>query len=87
MKSSETAFTSRKGYAIFIDTVCDGSTPVLRSGDGEIVIFETEIEAQREVADHQMTRLQEFLDGEREFDDAMSVDEYVLPVMVRPGGV
>ena len=33
-----------------------------------------------------ITRLQEFIDGERDFDDAMSVEEYVAEVNVTPDG-
>jgi hypothetical protein len=50
------------------------------------VVFPTELEAQREIAGNQLTRVQEFLDGEREFFDAMEVDEFVLPVKVWPDG-
>ena len=39
-------------------------------------------EAQREIADHMITRIQEFLDGEREFEDAINVQEFVAPVSV-----
>jgi hypothetical protein len=33
-----------------------------------------------------MTRLQEFIDGEREFDDAMNAEEYIVEVDVCPDG-
>ncbi len=33
-----------------------------------------------------MTRLQEFIDGEREFEDAMTAEEYVVEVDVFPDG-
>jgi hypothetical protein len=42
------------------------------------------LEAQREVADNQLTRIQEFLDGQRDYDDAMTTDEFILPVDVWP---
>jgi hypothetical protein len=51
------------------------------------IIFATELEAQREIVDHQMARLQQFLDGEREYDDAMEVEEYVVPVTLHPDGI
>ena len=50
------------------------------------VVFGTELEAQREIADTQLTRIQEFLDGHRDYDDAISTDEFVLPVDVLPDG-
>jgi hypothetical protein len=60
--------------------------PVVSDDDG-YVVFETELEAQKEIVDNQMTRLQQFLDGERDFEDAIEVEEYVVPVTVHPDGV
>jgi len=42
--------------------------------------------AQREIADDAMERLRQFLDGERDFDDAMTIEDYILPVDVLPDG-
>lgn len=75
------------GYAIFVQTLCQGPAIAVTSGAGKAVVFETEVDAQREIVDHHITRLQEFLDGERDFDDAMAVDEYVAPVTIHPDGV
>ena len=33
-----------------------------------------------------MTRLQEFIEGERDFEDAITVEEYVVAVDVLPDG-
>lgn len=33
-----------------------------------------------------MTRLQQFLDGEREYEDAISVEEYIVPVTLYSDG-
>jgi hypothetical protein len=85
--STDIAVQLRKGFCIYIDTFCQGAVPIVSDGEGKCVVFETELEAQREIVDNQITRLQQFLDGEREFEDAMSVDEYVVPVTVHPNGV
>ena len=69
----------RSGYAIFCPTVFQGTMPACYEGDYP-VLFTTEQEAQREIADHQLIRIQQFLDGERDFDDAITTDEFVLPV-------
>jgi hypothetical protein len=45
------------------------------------------LEAQKEIVDNQMTRLRQFLNGEREFEDAMTVEEYIVPVSVHSDGV
>lgn len=51
-----------------------------------ICVFATEREAQLEIADFMMTRLQEFMDGERDFEDATTTEEHVVAVTVHPDG-
>jgi len=74
------------GFCIFITTVCEGAVPSARDERGLACVFKTEIEAQREIADFVMTRLREFIDGHRDFEDAMTVEEYIVPVDVYPDG-
>jgi len=74
------------GYCVFIDTLCQGPVPVV-SDDERFVVFESEVAAQREIAEYQIARLEEFLAGERDFDEAMAVDEYVVAVTVDADGV
>ena len=50
------------------------------------VVYATELEAQREIVDDLMEHLQQFLNGEREFDDAISIDDFILPVDLWPDG-
>ena len=76
----------RDGYCIYIDTFCQGPVPVV-SDDKGYVVFETELEAQKEIVDNQIIRLQQFLDGEREFEDAIEIEEYIVPVTVHSDGV
>ena len=75
----------RSGYAIFCPTVFQGTTLACYEDDHPVV-FSTELEAQHEIADNQLIRIQQFLDGERDFDDAIVTDEFVLPVDVWPDG-
>src|SRR6185436_2119013 len=75
----------RDGFCIYIDTFCEGPVPVV-SDDKGYVVFETELEAQKEIVDNQMTRLRQFLDGEREYDDAIEVEEYIVAVTIQPNG-
>jgi len=75
----------RSGYAIFMPTFFQGTMPACYENDYPVV-FASELEAQREIADSQLTRIRQFLDGEREFDDAISTDEFVLPVRVFADG-
>jgi len=78
--------TPRKGFCICLNTFFQGPTLSVREGECVPCFFATEVEAQREIVDNAMTRLQEFMDGERDFDDAITVEEYVVPVTVHPDG-
>lgn len=76
----------RTGYCIYINTFCQGPVPVVSDEDG-YVVFETELEAQKEIVDSVMIHLEQFMEGERDFDDAITVEEYVVPVTVHSDGV
>lgn len=82
----EKASGLRDGFCIFINTWFQGAVPAVTDGDNKYVVFENELDAQKEIADNAMIRIQQFLDGERDFDDAMTVDEYVVPVTVHTDG-
>ncbi len=60
--------------------VSEGDSPF------EHLLFLTEREAQMEMADRMMTKLEEFIDGERDFEDAVALDEHVLEVVRRDDG-
>jgi hypothetical protein len=77
----------KSGFCIYIHTVFQGPVPVVSDGEDKFVVFDTELEAQREIADAMMIRLKQFLAGERGFDDAITTDEYVEPVALHPDGV
>jgi hypothetical protein len=83
--SQDASSNRRTGYCIFIDTFCQGPVPLVSDENG-YVVFETELEAQKEIVDNQMTRLQQFLDGERDYEDAIEVEEYFVAVTVQSDG-
>ncbi|MBN8460894.1 MAG: hypothetical protein J0M04_23945 [Verrucomicrobia bacterium] len=68
---------------IFIDTVFEGPVPAVRENSaddaagspGRVCAFATEREAQVEIGENMIVRLREFLDGERDFDDAVTLEE------------
>ena len=76
----------KPAYCIFIDTVCEGRVPLVRDQAGKPVLFDTRGAAEREIADNLMTRLQEYMDGERDFESAVEIEEYILPVDVFSDG-
>jgi hypothetical protein len=49
-------------------------------------LFATRRKAELEIVDLLQVRLQEFIDAERDFDDAITVEEYVVEVDVLPDG-
>jgi hypothetical protein len=77
---------NRSAFCIYIDALCEGTVPAIRDENNKPYVFATRVEAEREIADNIITRLQEFIDGERDFDDAMTVEEYIVEVDVFPNG-
>lgn len=78
--------TTATGFCIYIDTFFEGPSLAVRHGDGWPCVFPTEREAQLEVVDHAQTRLQEFVTGARNYEDAITIEEYIVPVTVQPDG-
>ena len=74
------------GFCIYIHTLCEGPVPVECGERGKPVVYATAEEAQLEITGDTIERLFQFLKGEREFDDAMTVEEYVVEVDVLPDG-
>lgn len=79
--------SAKSGFCIFGPLLSSGLEPMVSDGEGRYIIFATELEAQREVADNAILRLQSFLAGEREFQDAIEIDEYVMPVTIDDAGL
>lgn len=77
---------SNQGYCIFLDTICEGRIPAWHDEQGMPVVYPTLESAQREIADDAMENLQQFLNGERGFEDALTVEDYILPVDVQSDG-
>lgn len=78
--------TTKSGYCIYINTFFQGPVPVVRDETDNFVVYATELEAQREIAEYTIDRIHQFLQGEREFGDAIIVEEYVVPVTVFADG-
>lgn len=74
------------GFCIYINTICQGPIPIQRGENGFPFVYPTLLEAQREIADDTMERLRQFLEGERDFEDAVTVEEYIVEVDVLSDG-
>ncbi len=74
----------KTGYCVFVDTICQGPIPAWRDQDGSPIVYPTKREAQADVVDYLMARLQAFLDGDIELEEALEVDDYVVKVRVAP---
>jgi hypothetical protein len=61
-------------------------TPVLRDEAGKWVVFETKAEAQAEILDDFLERQRQFFNGEREFEDAMEIEDIICKVTRLPDG-
>jgi len=76
----------KTGFCIYVDTVCQGAVPVELDDKGNAIVYATVSDAQRVIAEDTMERLRQFLEGERDYEDAMTVEEYVVDVNVFPDG-
>lgn len=73
-------------YCIFMDTVCEGKIPAWRNESGGFLLHPTEREAQLQIADEVLDRLLQFQQGERDFGDAFTVEDFIEPVTTRDDG-
>ncbi len=76
----------RHAFCVYINTLIDGPIPADRDEKGNPAVYGTRVEAEQSIVSLLMVRLQEFMDGEREYDDAMTVEEYIVEVDVLPDG-
>ena len=76
-----------KAYVIAIDTVLEGRVASVRDSHGKPYLYTTIQEAQRDIAESALLRLQEFLDGQRDFEDAIEVEEFIIEVTKTPEGI
>lgn len=76
----------QSGYCLLIRTVCEGVVPYERETKGSPVVYETLPEVQRVFVGGIIERLEQFLIGEREFSDAMTIEEYITEVEIYGDG-
>ncbi len=76
----------RPAFAVFTDSLCEGLIPAWHDNRGLPVTYATKREAQIEITETLMEQLRQFLAGERDFDDAINTDDFILPVSVWPDG-
>ena len=74
------------GFCIYVHTLVDGPVPVERNECGNPVVYATRDEAEREIALSVQTRIEEYLHGAREFEDALTVEEFIVDVDVMSDG-
>jgi hypothetical protein len=77
---------NKPAHCIFINTPCEGAVPSVRDENDLPCWFPTQLEAEKEIADDMITRLQEFIEGDRDFDDAISTEGYVVEATLLPDG-
>ena len=77
---------SRRGFCIYVNTLFQGPVPIERDENGYPVVYASEEAAQKNIAEDMIERLEQFLHGERDFEDAVTVEEYVVEVDVTSEG-
>lgn len=74
------------GFCIYIDTRIEGSVPVVWSADRKPLTYPTREAAELEITEDAIERIRQFLAGERDFEDAMTVEEYVVQIDILSDG-
>lgn len=82
----------KTSYVIMTDTVCQGEIIGCHTeddtGNRTPDLFDTEVEAWKEIADFKISELKQFVDGERELEHTdFSCDEWVEKVNVADDGL
>ena len=77
---------SKAGFCIYIDTINEGPRPVELDSRGYPIVYSSLTEAQRIIAIDTAERIRQFLAGDRDFEDAMTVTEHIVPVDVWSDG-
>ena len=76
----------QQGFCVFINTSCQGAVPSVLGEADRPLVFATRVEAEREIAEYAILRLHQFMVGQRDFEDAITIEEYVVAVAVLPDG-
>ncbi|HRG54798.1 MAG TPA: hypothetical protein PLG56_02085 [Lacunisphaera sp.] len=76
----------RFAFAIFMQTTCEGVVPAWYDKNNRPITYATERQAQLEIVDDLQERLCQFVAGERDFEDAIAIEDFILPVDVWPDG-
>ena len=82
----DSTILNNTGFCIYIDTICHGAVPVERDDKGNAVVYSSVTYAQRVIAEDTIERLRQFLEGERDYEDAMTIEEDIVEVDVFPDG-
>lgn len=75
---------SKPAFIILTPTLCEGAVPAWWDEHGFPVTYETEREAQVEIAKMMLEKIQQFLMHERDFEDATFCDDFIVAVDVFP---
>lgn len=84
--SSEVENQISTGFCIYVDTLVEGWVPVEWTEVGNPLVCPTREVAERAIAENTVERIRQFLGGEREFGDAMTVEEHVVEVDIQSDG-
>ena len=71
---------------IFIHTLSGEKVPAWRGPQGHYLLHPTERDAQLEIAEDLIEKLLQFRDGERDFEDAIGVEDFIEAVIAYDDG-
>jgi hypothetical protein len=76
----------KRRWCIFINTFFQGQVPSCYDEDENPVVFAMREEAELEIIEFAVERIEQHLAGERDFDEAITIEEFVVPVEVLKDG-
>lgn len=75
-----------RGYALFEDDKPEVPKVSRYGEDGSPLVFFSEREAEKQIARITLVKMQRFMDGYGDFDEAMTMSVYYLPVEIDADG-
>ena len=76
----------QRAYGVFVDQSPHPIRPAAYDHRGYPVVHATEVAAKTAIIRHALQRHLAFFDGSMSFEEAVSIDEYYVPVNVHPDG-
>lgn len=73
---------NQSAFCIFVNTIVDGHVPLERDEHADVVVYSSREEAEQVIVQSIIERCQDYLRGQRGFEDATTIEEFVSEVQI-----